>query len=133
MAFVHGKAAEITLNSVALSSFCDSADLSIDVDTADTTTFGNTWKTAIAGLIGATVALAGNFDPTTTTGPASAIFAIIAAGVPVTLVYEPGGAASNQSRSCSVIVTSYKESSPVADKVTFSADLLVTGAVTPES
>lgn len=133
MAFRHGKTAEITVNSVALSSFCDAADLSIDVDTADTTTFGSTWKTAIAGLIGGTVNLVGNFDPTTTSGPASALVACIAGGVPVAVIYEPGGAAANQHRQFNAIVTNYSESSPVADKVTFTASLLVTGAVTFES
>lgn len=133
MAFVHGRLGEFTINSVNLTSFSDSLDISVDVDTADTTTFGNLWKTAISGLIGATIDIGGNFDPTTTTGPASAIYAIIAAGAAVTFVAEPGGAAVNQSRTGSCIVTSYKESTPVGDKVTFTMSALVTGAVTPES
>lgn len=133
MAFKHGRAVDITVNSVVLSTFCDSADLNIDVDTSDTTTFGSTWKTAIAGLVGGTLELAGNFDPTTTTGPASAIAAVIAGGAPVAVIYEPGGAASNQGRTFNALVTNYKESSPVADKVTFSCSLLVTAAVTFES
>lgn len=132
MAFKHGKAAEITVNSVALSTFCDTADLNIDIDTADTTTFGASWKTALAGLAGGSLELKGNFDPTTTTGPASALTSLIGDD-PFPVVYEPGGAASNQSRTFNAILTNYKESSPVGDKVTFSATLLVTGAVTFES
>lgn len=132
MAFHHGKAAEITVATKNLSAFCDTADLSIDIDTADTTVFSNSWKTAIAGLAGGALELAGNFDPTTTTGPASALAALIGAA-PFAVIYEPAGAAANQSRTFNAILTSYKESSPVADKVTFSAGLLVTGAVTFES
>lgn len=132
MAFKHGKAAEITVNSVALSAFCDTADLSIDIDTADTTTFGATWKTALAGLAGGTLEIAGSFDPTTTTGPASALTSLIGDD-PFAVVYEPAGAAANQSRTFNAILTSYKESAKVSDKVTFSAGLLVTGAVTWES
>ncbi len=132
MSFKHGRAAEITVNSVALSTFCDSADLSIDIDTSDTTTFGASWKRAIAGLAGGSFELAGNFDPTTTTGPASALTSLIGDD-PFPVIYEPGGAASNQSRTFNAILTAYKESSPVADKVTFSATLLIDGAVTFES
>lgn len=132
MAFYHGKAAEITVNSKNLSAFCDSADLSIDIDTADTTTFSASWKTALAGLAGGSLELSGNFDPTTTTGPASALTSLIGAA-PFAVIYEPAGAAATQSRTFNAILTSYKESSPVGDKVTFSAGLLVTGAVTFES
>lgn len=132
MAFHHGRAAEITVNSVNLSTFCDTADLSIDIDTADTTTFSASWKTAIAGLAGASLELAGNFDPTTTSGPASALTALIGVA-PFAVVYEPAGAAANQHRQFNALLTNYSESSPVGDKVTFSATLLVTGAITFES
>ena len=132
MAFVHGRAAEITVNGVALSTFADTADLSIDIDTADTTTFGATWKTAIAGLAGGTLELSGNFDPTTTTGPASALTGLIG-DPPFAVIYEPGGAAVNQHRTFNAILTNYTESASVSDKVTFSASLLVTGAITFES
>ena len=132
MAFVHGKAAEITVNSVALSSFCESADLGIDIDTSDTSTFGASWKSALAGMAGGTLELGGYFDPTTTTGPASALSALIgAAAFPV--IYEPGGAAVNQSRTFNAILTSYKESAGTGNVVTFSAGLMITGAVTFES
>lgn len=132
MAFRHGKYAVITINAVDLSTFCDSLDLSVDVDTADTTMFGSTWKSAIAGLAGATLELSGAYDPTASTGPASAIFACITGGVPVAVVHKPGGTLTGQrTNSFNAIVTNYSESSPVGDKVTFSASLLVTGAVTP--
>ena len=47
--FRHGRFSEITVAGADLSDFCNSADLSIDVDTADTTTFQQTWKTALTG------------------------------------------------------------------------------------
>lgn len=130
MAFRHGKYAEIEVNSVDLSAFCDSADLSIDIDTAETSTFGDTWKSHIAGLAGATVELAGNYDPTATTGPAAVLMALIgAAAFPVVL--HPGGDVTGQrEHGFNAILTSYSESSPVGDKVTFSAGLLVDGAIT---
>jgi hypothetical protein len=132
MAFKHGKAAEITVASVALSTFCDSADLAIDIDTADTSAFGASWKTALAGLAGGKLDLKGKWDPTTTSGPASALTALIG-DAPFAVIYEPGGAASNQSRTFNAILTSYAESSPVGGIVAFTAGLLIDGAVTFES
>jgi predicted secreted protein len=132
MAFRHGKNASVTINSVDLSTFCDDLSLAIDVDTADTTTFGSTWKSAIAGLPGAKMTLKGDYDPTASTGPASAIFACITGGAPVAVVHKPGGTLTGQrTNSFNAIVTNYTEDSPVGGVVTFSASLLVTGAVTP--
>lgn len=132
MAFRHGKNAQISVNAVDLSSFCNNLDLSIDVDTADTTTFGSTWKSAVVGLPGAKLDLTGDFDPTTTTGPASALFTVITGGAAVAVVHKPGGTLTGQrTNSFNAILTSYSESSPVGGVVTFKASMLVTGAVTP--
>lgn len=130
MAFRHGKFAEISVNSVDLSAFCDSAELSIDVDTAETSTFGDTYKSHLAGLAGATIELSGNYDPTAVSGPSAVLMALIgAAAFPVE--YHPGGnTAGQREHTFNAILTSYSESSPVGDKVTFSASLLVDGAVT---
>jgi hypothetical protein len=133
MAFVHGRLAEFTVNSVVLSTFCDELTISVEVDTAETTTFGDAWKKFIAGTAGGTLDIGGSWDPTTTTGPASAIYGIIAGGVAVTFIAEPGGAAVNQSRTGSCICTAYEETSSVDDKVAFTASFQVTGAITHES
>ncbi len=130
MAFRHGKTASILVNSVDLSTFCDNLELSIDVDTADTTTFQSTWKSAIVGLPGATISLSGSWDPTASTGPAAALLACISGAAAVAVVDKPGGTASGQrSNTFNAILTNYTESASVDDKVTFSAELLVTGAV----
>jgi hypothetical protein len=131
MAFVHGRLAEFTFNSVALSTFCDTLDIGIEVDNAEVTTFGDAWRNFIGGLAGATIEIGGAWDPTTTTGPASALTSQI--GNTVTFIAEPGGAAVNQSRTGSCLIASYKETAGVGDKVAFTASLTVTGAVTFES
>lgn len=133
MAFVHGRLAEFTVNSVNLSTFCDSLEIGIDVETAEVTSFGAAWKAFLQGLASATIDIGGSWDPTTTTGPASAIAAIIGGGAAVTFIAEPGGAAVNQGRTGSCVVTSYKESAGVGDKVAFEASFQVTGAVGFES
>lgn len=130
MAFRHGRFAEITVSGTALSLYCDTADLNIDVDTSDTTTFTKSWKTAIAGLAGATLELKGSWDPTASTGPSAKLTGLIQAA-PFAVVVEPGGNLTGQQRrSFNAILQNYKESSPVADKVTFSSTLLVTDAIT---
>lgn len=132
MPFVHGKLGEFTFNSVVLTTFCDTMEISIEVDTAEVTTFGDAWKEFIAGLAGATISVSGSWDPTTTSGPASAITATLGS-TPKTFIAEPGGAAANQHRTGSAICTSYTENADVGDRVAFDAEFQVTGAVTFES
>jgi hypothetical protein len=130
MAFRHGRFAEITVAGNDLSAFCDSADINIDIDTAETTTFGASWKRHIPGLAGAQLDGGGNYDPTATTGPAAVLTGLIGDD-PFAVVLHPGGDVTGQiQHSFNAILTSYKESSPVGDKVTFTFSLLVDGAVT---
>lgn len=135
MAFRHGRHAQLTVNGVDLSAYCDSIELSISPETADVTAFGATWRNHIPGLIGATLSASGSYDPTATSGPADAIFAAITAQLSagyVAVVDKPGGTASGQrTNSFNAIVSGYTESSSVDDKVTFGFELTVTGAVTP--
>jgi hypothetical protein len=133
MAFVHGRLGEFTVNSVNLSAFCDTLEISIEVENAEVTTFGDAWRNFIGGLVGATIDIGGAWDPTTTTGPASAIASVISGGAAVTFIAEPGGAAVNQGRTGSCLVASYKETGAVGDKVGFTASFQVTGAVAFES
>lgn len=131
MAFKHGRAAEVWLGTNNLSGYLDQADKSTDVDTAETTVFGLNWKTYLAGLIGTTLSISGSYDGTSSTGPAALMETCIANGTAWTWKYFPGGSATGQrSNSFSAFVTNYSESSPVADKVTWSAEILATGTVT---
>lgn len=132
MAPRHGRHAQISVNAVDLSTFCDELELSIDVDTAEVTGFGSQWKSHIAGLVGAQLTLSGSFDPTASTGPAAALMACIAGDAAVAVVHKPGGTASGQrTNSFNAIVSNYTEGSSKDDKVTFASTLTVTGAVTP--
>jgi hypothetical protein len=130
MAARHGKFAEITINSKALTSFCDAHTLDITVDTAETSVYGIDWKTHLPGLAGATLSISGNYDPTAVTGIVIVLTALIgAAAFPV--VVEPGGNTAGQIRhSFNALLTKYSQSAPVGGKITVSADVLVTGAVT---
>jgi hypothetical protein len=129
MAFKHGRFAEISVNSKDLSSFCDSADISIDIDTADTTTFGSDWKSAVVGAAGGKFDIKGMYDPTDTTGPVIVLTDLVGAD-PFTVILYPGGNTAGQiSHTFDAILTNYAEGSPVGDKVTFSASMLASGEV----
>ena len=131
MAFKHGKSAEVYVGTNSLSTYCDQLDLSIDVDTSETSTFGVGWKTYLAGLVGSTLSLAGSYDGTASTGPAAVLLACVTGGTAWSFKHFPGGSASGQRQnSFSGFVTNYSESSPVADKVTWSAEVLASGTVT---
>ncbi len=134
MAFKAGRIAAITFNSQSLGVFIDTLETNIKVDTYDTTTFSAAasvaWKTAIAGLVGETVTFSGGYDPTVTTGPASAITLSLGTIVPVIIFPAGNNAGQGTSHTFNAIVTDYKESSKTSDKVNFDCSLLVTAADT---
>lgn len=130
MAFRHGKYAEIVVNSIPLTLYCDTADFSVDIDTADVTTFTHHWKRAIAGLAGGEVSLSGSWDPTASTGPAAVLTALIGTDAFPVVVYPGGNIAGQLSRTFNAILSNYTEHSEVGDKVGFEATLLVDDDVT---
>lgn len=126
MAFRHGKNAALTLNTKDLSTFIESMDLSTDLDFSDTTTFGATWKTGVAGVPGGSLSISGFYDPTATTGPGAVLWAALIGATPVTALIYPGGTASGQALwtvTTGALVTSYSESSSVGGAVTFQANI----------
>ncbi len=135
MAFKHGRLLEITVATKALSTFCDTADINIKVDTADTTAGTLAYHTYISGLAGGTQTLSGSYDPTVTTGPASVLFAQIAlnqAGTVTAIIFYPAGnnAGQGTSHTFNALITDYKESSAVSKRVDFAATFLITGVDT---
>lgn len=128
MAFRHGRFAEITIAGTNLSAYCDSADLNVDVDTSDTTTFGKSWKTHVVGTAGATIEGGGNYDPTAGTGPVVVLTGLIGNSTPQLIQLWPGGSAAGQIKhQFSGSLVSYQESSPVGDKATFTFSILASG------
>lgn len=128
MAFKHGKSGALTINSGALAAFLDNIDFSTDLDTADTTAFGATWKTAIAGIPSGKIDFSGFYDPTATTGPGAILFPLVTAGTAVTVLFYPGGTASQQvlyTMTSGGIVVSYSESAPVGGVVTFKGSVQI--------
>jgi predicted secreted protein len=137
MAFRHGKNAVFKLDNssgtlVDLSAYLDEISMPRSIETGETTTYGTSAKTYVTGLSDATVSLSGKFDATAD-AHFSGIISALSAGTIDSVSFEYGkeGSASGRVKySGEAIVTSYEVSSPVADVVTFSAELQVTGAIT---
>lgn len=86
-------------------------------------------------MAGATLTLAGDYDPTVTTGPASVLTSQIAlnqAGTVTAVILYPAGNNTGQgtSHTFNALLTDYREGSKTTDKVVFAATLLVTGVDT---
>ncbi len=125
MAFKHGKGSTVLFGIVDLTAYLNALDFGVDIDSAETSTFGDTWKTHIAGQMGATVGFGGFYDPTDTT-----IVAAIGAEDGI-LTWGPGGggAEGDAVRLALIAATSYSEGSPVGDAVSIAWDVLTDGVV----
>lgn len=137
MAFIHGKNAYIQLDNSAgtlvdLSSISNEVSFSWNIDTNETTVFGNSAKTYISGLNDATISLTGLFDATSATVIEGTINALIAGTLAsATSVFGPEGSGSGKKKyTQEVIVTSYEISAPVADVVSLTVEFQRTGATT---
>ena len=120
MAFKHGRLARVYFDGLDISSYLNSAGLSATQATSDTSTFGSTWTSAIAGLSSATLSTGGFYDPELTALDT-------ALGVDSGVVtYCPGGATAvgDMARMMLVTASSYQRSSPVGDVVGFTWDVL---------
>jgi hypothetical protein len=127
MAKKHGKDTVIKLNSVDLSAFCNTSEFTRTADSHDTTTYGADAHGYDGGLTDAKATIGGMYDDSAT-GPRATIEPLIGTKVPY--IRQPEGAGSGLAQdSCTVLVVSYVESSPVADMVTWSAELQVSGDV----
>lgn len=136
MAAVHGKGAVFSLDDSsgslrALTSYVNSVSFSRDVDTAETTTFGDDDKEYIVGLRGAELSIEGNYDSAASTGPDTVIPGTLGSATALDWEYGPEGSASGKTKySGTGFVTAYETSAEIGDKVGFSASIQITGAVT---
>lgn len=97
------------------------------VDTAETSSFGDSAKTYIVGLTDGTLSVSGNFDATVD----GYIAGTIGFATPLEFEYGPEGSTSGYVKySGTAILTSYEKSGAIGDVVTYSAEYQITGAVT---
>ncbi len=117
----HGSRAAVAWNQYDVSGYLRSAELSVEVETGDTTVFGNGWTTALPGLGDATASFEGLYDPATQAHWRDQLG--VSSGV---LTYAPSGwsAIGDPARLLLGTSTAYAESSPVGDVVSFSWEVM---------
>ena len=134
MAFKHGSKAAVFYGGIDMSPYLNSAALSVSVDTADTTAFGNTWRTAIAGLASGSYDFEGRYDPAEVN-----IQADFAAQTEKVLTVCPSGSAlGDLARLVPALTTSYGQSNNPAGAVGISwgvtgADAIAFGTIVHNS
>lgn len=97
------------------------------IDTAESSSFGDSAKQYVVGLSDATISVSGNFDATIDGYLAGTV------GQAATLSFEygpEGSTAGYVKFSGECILTSYEVSGAIGDVVTYSAEYQVTGSVT---
>lgn len=128
---IHGKDAHFTYSSQDLSAHLTSIDFSQQNDSHDNTTFGDEGHEFVGGLTNGTITLNGFWDDTATTGSATVLDALVGSDSPVAFEFGPAGNGSGEVKySGSALLTSLDYSDPVADLVTFTASLQISGSVT---
>jgi len=130
--FKHGKNAQFELAGTNLSTTLNEISLPREIETAETTAFGDQDKTYIVGLSDATVSLSGMFEATKNTAINTIISNLKSGSIAsASFTYGPTGSASAAPKfTGEALVTSYEISSPVGDIITYSLELQCTGAVT---
>lgn len=97
------------------------------IDTAESSSFGDSAKQYVVGLSDATISVSGNFDATIDGYLAGTV------GQAATLSFEygpEGSTAGYVKFSGECILTSYEVSGAIGDVVTYSAEYQVTGSIT---
>jgi hypothetical protein len=135
---IHGKDAYFALEDSAASTlrslgiYITNIDYGRSNDIHDTTTYGAEGHTFITGLTNGTIAVAGFWDDTASTGSATVLDSLVDLDA-ITLSYEygpegNGSGAVKYSGECVLQDLSY--GNPVADLVTFTATLQLSGTQT---
>jgi hypothetical protein len=136
MAFVHGKNAHFTIDDSGgtprnLSAFLTEVTFPRQMDMAETSVFGNTYKTYIQGLGDASLSISGRWDPTATTGPDAVLSGLIGAATASDFSYGPAGDGSGAIEfTGSVYLTSYEISASINDVISFSAQFQMASQIT---
>lgn len=121
----------VTINGVDYSSYLTQAELAVEADEVETTTFGSTYRTRVGGLKSGNVSFQFNQD-----FAASAIDAVFfpLIGTQATVVIKPTSGAlssSNPKYTVNALVTQYSPiQGNVGDLATFSVSWPVSGTVT---
>lgn len=141
MAFVHGKSALFKLDNgnstptlTDISAYISDISFPRQLDTPETTTFGNSAKTYLTGLADSSISISGMYDATLDANLQTAITNLQAGTISIlNFQYQTNSGAvssTNPKWTGTCIIKSYEIKSAVADVVSFSLELQVSGAIT---
>lgn len=133
MAFIHGSKAKFSLGTVGtpatlvdISAYLNSVGLPRQVDSAESSTLGNTFKTYVPGLSDSTLSLDGRYDPTI-----DAQLAGLIGAATVNWQFDPQGTSTGLPRfTGSAFLVSYQVSAEIGNISAFTAQFQCITAVT---
>lgn len=135
--YVHGKGANFQMDNAAgtlvdYSDIISEANVSISIDTADTSHFGSNAKTYITGQNDATSSVTGLYDRARLATLTAAFNGLLAGTIySLTVVLGPEGNATGATRiSQEMIITSFEVGASIGDMVSLSMELQRTGDTT---
>jgi len=136
-AFIHSKLSKFSLDTAGgvltdISDSIDECDFPEDLELVETTTFGATSKTYLAGFADGKVNISGNWNRTLHTH-LSALKTAFRDGTitSASVQYGPEGTDSGDIKmTCEVVMVNYNKTSSAKDQVKFEAEFQVTGPVT---
>lgn len=132
----HGASAYIGVTDAAstlrdISPFVNSTNYSPTQDSHDDTTYGATGHTFRGGLTNGTITINGMWDKTASTGSETVLSGLLGVKTPWPWEFGPEGKTTGKvKKTGNGILTAYQVSAPVADLVTFSATIQISGPIT---
>lgn len=130
MAFSHGKHARIFVDEFNLSTYFSEVSAPRERDTAETSTFGGTAKTFVAGLANGTISASGFWDPVAGGSDVVLDAALGAATAKVvTISRESADAVGDRAELASAHETTYEASSSVDDANKVAAEFQADGGI----
>lgn len=128
MAKQHGSKTVVKVGANDISAYTNASELTVGADSHDTTTYGNTAHRYDGGLKDSKFVMSGIYDTTAGTGPRAVLRGH--EGETLTLIRQTEGTGAGKPQdSFDAVLTSYVESNPVADMVTWSSEWQVDGEV----
>jgi hypothetical protein len=129
MTFIHGKGQVFLFATHDISAYLNNVAYKRSADSHDVTTFGATGHAFQGGLTDGTFTLTGTYDNGASNTPKTLIETAL--GTIAAVDYREAGTGTGKTTStANALVTAYEESGPVADMISWTATLQISGAVT---
>lgn len=130
MTFQHGKDTYVSVAGTDLSTFTNASEFGQVRDSHDVTGYGKGAHAKHKGLRDGTFTMGGTYDSTASVGPRAVLQTAYDDDALCEVIRRPEGTGSGKPQDrFDALITSYKESNPVADMVTWSADMEISDVV----